>query len=78
MQHPRMFGRGHIGRGRTNIAPIELYVADHDDNTETKMNKDLPAALQFRRLINFHAYIAKVSGPQQVPQMVNPQICGPT
>ncbi len=21
MQHPRIFGRGHIGRGRTNIAP---------------------------------------------------------
>jgi hypothetical protein len=21
MQHPRIFGRGHIGQGRTNIAP---------------------------------------------------------
>ncbi len=23
MQHPRIFGWGHIGRGRTNIAPKE-------------------------------------------------------
>ena len=22
MQHPRIFGRGHIGLGRTNIAPV--------------------------------------------------------
>jgi hypothetical protein len=25
MQHPRIFGRGHIGRGRTNIAPLCWY-----------------------------------------------------
>ncbi len=25
MQHPRIFGRGHIGRGWTNIAPKSLY-----------------------------------------------------
>ena len=24
MQHPRIFGRGHIGRGRTNIAPFTM------------------------------------------------------
>ncbi len=24
MQHPRIFGRGHTGRGRTNIAPPPL------------------------------------------------------
>ncbi len=58
---------------------LQSYVADHDDNTETKMNKDLPAALQFRRLI-FHAYNLpiKVSNSQQVPQMVNPKTCRPT
>jgi hypothetical protein len=28
MQHPRNFGPGHIGRGRTNIAPFTLrYVS---------------------------------------------------
>jgi hypothetical protein len=26
MQHPRIFGRGHIGRGWTNIAPFNVSV----------------------------------------------------
>jgi hypothetical protein len=26
MQHPRILGRGHIGRGRTNIAPEKLLL----------------------------------------------------
>jgi hypothetical protein len=25
MQHPRIFGRGHIGQGRTNIAPFKIF-----------------------------------------------------
>ncbi len=25
MQHPRIFCRGHIGRGRTNIAPEKIF-----------------------------------------------------
>ncbi len=25
MQHPRIFGRGHIDRGRTNIAPLQAH-----------------------------------------------------
>ena len=28
MQHPRIFGRGHIGRGWTNIAPINFFGYD--------------------------------------------------
>jgi hypothetical protein len=26
MQHPRIFDRGNIGRGRANIAPTKLYL----------------------------------------------------
>jgi hypothetical protein len=29
MQHPRIFGRGHIGRGRTNIAPVLPAELEH-------------------------------------------------
>jgi hypothetical protein len=41
MQHPRIFGQGHIGRGRTNIAKVAIAPCEGGGSRVTFSNLNI-------------------------------------
>ncbi len=57
LQHPRIFGRGHIGRGWTNIAPI--YISGVFDITACHKEVDGIQCLRLQGMVP-DLFLAKI------------------
>ncbi len=71
MQHPRIFGLGHIGRGRTNIAHTCLLTCFQSLDLEIIISDTLWLARDWHSLIGNNLYAGTLSLPICPPASLN-------